>query len=130
MSKRVLIGMGVGVLLLLGSQAMAQTTAAVDPSQLTTPLAGAAPADVASLIMVCEPVIDAQYKNSQDRRGQCVGPTGQYLNAKKATTAPTGMGQVVADTVSELVKLYKPCSIKVSRKWATSSGEKSPFTTT
>jgi hypothetical protein len=103
-----LLGVGLSAFLLLVGTANAQSTAAVDPSQLTTPLSGAAPADVAVLIGICGPVIDAQYLNSQARRGECVSPTGKYLDAQKVNTAPTGMGQVVANTVTALVKLYKP----------------------
>lgn len=86
-----------------------QDTAAVDPSQLTkvTP-AGVAPESVTALVGICAPVIDAQYKNSAARRGECVNPTGNFLDAMKATTPPDQMGGVVADTVAELVKLYRP----------------------
>ena len=103
------VGIALLATLSLSAASFAQNTAAINPSQMTTLTpAGVAPESVTALIDVCGPVIDAQYKNSDARRGECVNPTGLFLDAMKAKTAPADMGNVVADTVAELVKLYRP----------------------
>jgi hypothetical protein len=86
-------------------------TATVDPNQLTA-VTTTTPDSVAALIGDCTPVIDAQYRDSAARRGECVNPTKAFLDAQKANTSPADMGKVVANTVTELVKLYRPQDCK------------------
>ena len=104
-----LVGMALCLSLFLGGAAYAQQTASVDPSLLTNVMpSGNAPDSVASLIKICAPVIELQYRVGMLRRGDCVNPTGAYLETMKAKTPPAEMGTVVADTVADLVKLYRP----------------------
>ena len=103
------LGIAVLLSLPLSGAARAQDTAAVEPQQVMTP-AGAetAPASITALYDTCKPVIDAQYQDSTVKRGECLNPTTAFLDVQKGKDTQKELNQSVADTVTQLTKLYRP----------------------
>ena len=69
----------------------------------------AAPAAIAEVITICDPVIAEEYKGDDSRWGTCVTATKEFLTGVYGPPATVAEpDSVTADLISELIKLYRP----------------------